>query len=215
MLQLQPTKWPSYGNNGTSSTCNTEDAGDVSSIPVPGRSPGGGNAYPLQYSCLENSMDREAWRVSVHRVTKSWTWLKWLSTHTHTRKPCLILSHALTLCLWKIVIFYLGFIFQRNFSKRHIFFFFIRKKKHENIYPEISLCAVQLYPGQKGYTPTSDVQSTWAKSLRLSSHLDIAQSIYEQTLKTTLKSTLHLKWTLRGPMHRLPWTLSKCGLIAW
>ena len=38
--------------------------------------------HPLQYPCLENPMDRGAWRAVVHRVTKSWAWLKWLSTHT-------------------------------------------------------------------------------------------------------------------------------------
>ena len=37
---------------------------------------------PFHYSCLENSMDREAWQTIVHRVAKSWTWLKWLSTYT-------------------------------------------------------------------------------------------------------------------------------------
>ena len=41
-----------------------------------GRSPGGGNGNPLQYSCLENPMDRGAWWVTVHRVTKSQTWLR-------------------------------------------------------------------------------------------------------------------------------------------
>ena len=45
-----------------------------------GRSPGGGYGNPLQYSCLENPMDRGAWWATVHRVVKSWTWLKWLST---------------------------------------------------------------------------------------------------------------------------------------
>ena len=44
-----------------------------------GRSLGGGNGIPLQYSCLENPMDREAERVTVHRVAKSWTQLKRLS----------------------------------------------------------------------------------------------------------------------------------------
>ena len=39
--------------------------------------------HPLQYSCLKNSMDREAWWAVVHRITKSWTWLKRLNTHTH------------------------------------------------------------------------------------------------------------------------------------
>ena len=47
-----------------------------------GRSPGEGHGNPLQYSYLENPMDRGAWRATVHRVTKSRTWLKQLSTHT-------------------------------------------------------------------------------------------------------------------------------------
>ena len=42
---------------------------------------GGGNGYPLQYSCLENPMDRGAWQIAVHRVAQSWTWLKWLGVH--------------------------------------------------------------------------------------------------------------------------------------
>ena len=50
--------------------------------PCLGRSPGGGHGNSLQYSCLENSMLWGAWRATVHRVTKSWTWLKWLNTHT-------------------------------------------------------------------------------------------------------------------------------------
>ena len=44
--------------------------GDVGSIPGSGRSPGGGNGNPLQYFCLENPMERGAWRTMVHRVTK-------------------------------------------------------------------------------------------------------------------------------------------------
>ena len=46
------------------------NAGDVGSISGSGRSPGGGNDNPLQYSCLENLMDRGAWRATVHRVAK-------------------------------------------------------------------------------------------------------------------------------------------------
>ena len=49
------------------------DAGDLGSIPGSGRSPGEGNGNPLQYSCLENPMDRGAWQATVHRVTKSRT----------------------------------------------------------------------------------------------------------------------------------------------
>ena len=48
--------------SGEESTCNV---GDVSVIPGLGRSPGGGHGNPLQYSCLENPMDRGAWRVTV------------------------------------------------------------------------------------------------------------------------------------------------------
>ena len=47
-----------------------------------GKTSGEGNGNLLQYSCLENPMDRGAWWVTVHRVTKSQTRLKWLSTHT-------------------------------------------------------------------------------------------------------------------------------------
>ena len=48
------------------------DSGDVGSIPGSGRSPGEGNGNPLQYSCLENSMNRGAWQAIVHGVSKSW-----------------------------------------------------------------------------------------------------------------------------------------------
>ena len=49
----------------------TGDIKDVGSIPGSGRSPGGGHGNPLQYSCLENPMDRGAWRATVHRITES------------------------------------------------------------------------------------------------------------------------------------------------
>ena len=52
---------------------NAGDIGDVGSIPESERSPGGGNGNPLQYSCLENTMDREAWRAPVHRVGHDWS----------------------------------------------------------------------------------------------------------------------------------------------
>ena len=50
---------------------NAGDAGDTGLIPGLGKSPGEGNGNPLQYFCMENSMDRGVWRVTVHRVTKS------------------------------------------------------------------------------------------------------------------------------------------------
>ena len=61
-----------------------KNPGDMGSIPGSGRCPGGGHGNPLQYACLENPMDKEAWQVTVPRVTKSQTGLKQLSTHTHT-----------------------------------------------------------------------------------------------------------------------------------
>ena len=62
------TLLPSF--SGKVSPCN---AGDPGSIPGSGRSPGEGNGNPLQYSCLENPMDREFWWATVHGVTKSRT----------------------------------------------------------------------------------------------------------------------------------------------
>ena len=61
---------------------NAGDLRDAGLIPGSGRSPGGGHDNPLQYSCLENPMDRGVWQATVHRVMKSQIWLKWLSTHT-------------------------------------------------------------------------------------------------------------------------------------
>ena len=55
---------------------NTGDSRDTGSIPELGRYPRGGNGNPLQYSCLENLMDRGAWKAIVYRVTKSWTRLR-------------------------------------------------------------------------------------------------------------------------------------------
>ena len=49
------------------------NAGDMGSIPESGRSPGEGNGKPLQYSCLENPVDRGSWRAMVHSVAKNQT----------------------------------------------------------------------------------------------------------------------------------------------
>ena len=50
---------------------NAGEVRDIGSFPGSGRSPGGGNGNPLQYSCLENPMDREVWQDTVHGVTES------------------------------------------------------------------------------------------------------------------------------------------------
>ena len=58
------------GLGGKESACNV---GGLGLVPGLGRFPGGGHGNPFQYSCLENPMDRGAWRGTVHRLTKSWT----------------------------------------------------------------------------------------------------------------------------------------------
>ena len=74
---LTVTGGSEFWASGKKSACN---AGDAGLIPGLGRSPRGGHGYPLQYSCLENPMDRGAWRATVHRVAKSWTRLRRPST---------------------------------------------------------------------------------------------------------------------------------------
>ena len=83
------------------SPANVGDVRDVGWIPGSGRSPGGGKGNPLQYSCLENPMDRGVWWTGV---AKSQRWLKWLSTHT--LEPFLFTSIAE---LW------LGWLFSLDF----------------------------------------------------------------------------------------------------
>ena len=62
--------------SGKESACSAGASGEADLIPGSGRSPGEGNGTSLQYSCLENPMDRGAWRATVHRVAKSQTRLK-------------------------------------------------------------------------------------------------------------------------------------------
>ena len=75
------------------SACNAREAGDTGSISRLRRSPGGGHGNPHQYTCQENSMDRGGWRATVHRVAKSWAWLKWLSRST--TQNCMSCLHIL------------------------------------------------------------------------------------------------------------------------
>ena len=68
--------------SGSDSKESAYNAGDMGWIPGSERDPGGGNGYPLQYSCPENSMDRRAWRAVVQVVTKSQTRLSYKTTTT-------------------------------------------------------------------------------------------------------------------------------------
>ena len=67
---------PTLRLSGKESDCSSGASGDLGSIPEMGRSPARGHGNPLQYSCLENPMDKGAWRATVHTVAKSQTKLK-------------------------------------------------------------------------------------------------------------------------------------------
>ena len=92
-LALYPFLWSQRGFPGDSdskkSTCNTEDPG---SIPGSGGPPGGGHDNPLQCSCLENSMDRVAWRATVHEVAKRHNG----ATNTYTHMDSEWLTHLVS-----------------------------------------------------------------------------------------------------------------------
>ena len=72
VVQTLRLRWAGWqgSSDGKESSCN---AGDLGLIPGSGRSPGEGNGNPLQYSCLENPVDKEAWWATVHGLTKSLT----------------------------------------------------------------------------------------------------------------------------------------------
>ena len=76
-----PTGKPllTVSSDGKESACNV---GDLGSIPSLGRSPGEGNGNPLQYSCLQNPMDRGSWWATVHGAEKRWTGLRDETWHT-------------------------------------------------------------------------------------------------------------------------------------
>ena len=69
------------GTSGKEPTCQCRRLRDAGSIPGSGRCPGGRHGNPLQHSYLENPMDRGAWQATVHKVAKSYIWLKQLNVH--------------------------------------------------------------------------------------------------------------------------------------
>ena len=91
---------------------NAGDVRDVSSIPGSGRSPGGGDGNPLQYSCLENFMDRGAWWVTFHGIAKSQTGL---NDYTFPFLP----SHPHSYSFNPIFLSHLSF-YGQTYGKRHI-----------------------------------------------------------------------------------------------
>ena len=92
--------WPGAGgDSGKEPTCQCRRLRDMGSIPELGRSPRGWHGNPLCCSCLENPMDRAGLQTTVHRIAKSQTWLKWLSTH---RVYSVQKSYSKSIC-WKQV----------------------------------------------------------------------------------------------------------------
>ena len=86
--------------SGKEAACNAGVAGDTGSIPGLGRSPGEGHGNPLQYSFLENPMDRGAWWATVRRVTKSQTRLKQLNMHAHVFILGVLMTCSHMLSVW-------------------------------------------------------------------------------------------------------------------
>jgi len=84
--KIEPTQGFQGRTSSKEPVCQAGDIRDVGLIPGLGRSPGGANSNPLQYSCLENPIDRGAWWAMVHRIAKSQTQLKQLIT-AHTETP--------------------------------------------------------------------------------------------------------------------------------
>ena len=84
------------------SPANRGEAREMGSVPGSGRYPGGGKGNPLQYSCLGNPMDTGAWKVAVHRVTKSWIQLSMHTDDNNNSNICLLLL----ICIFLEVSYY-------------------------------------------------------------------------------------------------------------
>ena len=88
LIMLYWSSWASYvALRVKNLPANAGDVRDTGSFPGSGRSPGGGHSIPLQYSCLENPVDRGAWWARVHMVAKSWIWLNRLCTQECFDQP--------------------------------------------------------------------------------------------------------------------------------
>ena len=98
---------------------------DSSSVPRWERSPGEGWGNPLWCSCLDNPMDRGTWWATVHRVTKSRTWLKWLSMHTQDSSIFFLFTPVLLprIVILIICLRLLGFVPPGSWSSDFFFFF--------------------------------------------------------------------------------------------
>jgi len=97
MIKSSSIKGLPTWHSGNEPSCPAGDTGDVGSVPGSWRCPGGGHGSPLQYSCLENSMDRGAWWATVHGVTKSQTRM---SMYTSYHRNNNTLKFLMRTCRW-------------------------------------------------------------------------------------------------------------------
>ena len=102
MSKVVPWGFPG-GTMAKNRPINAGDTRDVGSISGLGRCPGGENGNLLQYSCLETLMDRAAWWVTVHRVTKSWTLLSTPQPHSPECHAVVIKHHMTFFTLASII----------------------------------------------------------------------------------------------------------------
>ena len=171
------------------STCNAEAAQAAVSISGLGRFPGGGNGSPLQYSCLENPMDRGAWQATVHRVAKSRTRLKWLSiTHAKCVHVCLHLKFF----KWGETVFKPLPTMVKTEKHGAIIFFKSKFKFPQRNYWSIYTCDWHSYHCQENKQKRGMMSQMWSKwqkytfRIELISHLTFsrlpAQQIYHLRL---------------------------------
>ena len=109
------------GISGKESAYNTRATGDMGSVSESGKSLEGGNSNTLQYSCLDNPMDREAWRATVHRDAKSPTQLKhpgMQEEDVYTFCVCVCVCVCMCVCVCVCVLQYMAKI---HFSFCHLF----------------------------------------------------------------------------------------------
>ena len=142
--------------SGKESACNAGATGDPGVIPGLGRSPGGGHGNPFRFSCLENLMGRGTWWAAVHRVAKSWAWLKWLSMHARTHIYAWYHHWGTLGQKYMIPLYHLcNFLWACIISKLHFFFLSRRRGniKYRNIHWLEFLLTKNIYNFKKWTEP--------------------------------------------------------------
>ena len=109
--EVSLVKLPFSGASGKEPTCQCRKCKRYEFNPWVRKIPWGGHGNPLQYSCLENFMDRRTWQATVHGVTKSQTQLKWLSTHILDRytETCITMLRAVHISSYLSLKYYFHF----------------------------------------------------------------------------------------------------------